>query len=299
MVGMASYLQLDMPKKRIDLDVIADFAKEAARNFLKDKVPLNSSIVKIAQAENLTPEAVSLVVADANKAVHESLFKVASDKYIDFDLADPKQVLDELQGNETEKTASVFDKDYQSPPSYSESTAFEKTASFGEHYSGHKMTLKQEAHYAMEKLSHRASRLDDDILVLNSKIASQEHSFIKIARNMLLTQDFSDRPKAFPFLLKFAMDAGLAKQQAKTLVTKLAHVMQQQGVIEKTAASEAPESLISDEVAKTTKVTNGDHPLYILINTLGSDYDRRDMLDRDANITKTKLKDLKEKVKVL
>ena len=116
---------------------------------------------------------------------------------------------------------------------------------------------------------------------------------------MLLSQDFSERPRSFPFLHKFALDVGLKKEAAKQLMTKLAYVLEHQGVIEKKAANEAPASLISDEVAKTTKVLNGENPLYIILDTLNSEYDRRDMREKDRNIIQTEIKSLKEKVKQL
>lgn len=286
----------DAPCRHRDLSVLGEFSKEAARSYLASKVPLNDSIVKIAQAQGLTPDEVSTVVAEANKAVHAHLFKTAANKYVTFDLADPRVILDQLQVP-TEKTASVHAADFQRPPQRRIVSDFAKHASAG--HQGSRATPKQDAHHAQEKLALAASQAKDAMIVLDAKIAGHTSNFVKIARNMLLGQDFQDRKKSLPFLFKFAMDAGLSRERARNLMEKLSLVMEQQGVIEKVAMNEVDPDLISDEVARTTKVTNGQHPLYILINTLKSDYDRRDMWTDKGNKIKTDLGQLQERISQL
>lgn len=278
-------------RRRPDLSLLADFSKAAARDYLSNQVSMNESIVKLAQAHGLTPDDVNTVVAEANKAVHAHLFKTSANKYVTFDLADPKVILESLQAP-VEKTASVHEDDFRRPPR--KNTCVEKYASASRQ--GSNLSAKQEVYFAHEKLAQQAGALKDEIAWLNTRITGGEERFVKIARNMLLSQDFSERKRSLPFLYKFAMDAGLTKERTQPLIEKLALVLEGQGVIEKVAMSEVDPSLISDEIARTTKVTNGQHPLYILINTLKSDYDRRDMWTDKANKIKTDMGELQERL---
>jgi hypothetical protein len=80
--------------------LIQKFADLAANGYVKDKVPLNEAIVKIAREESLTAEAVARVVERANTGVQVCLFSELGPKEtFEFPLASTKEVLASLNAN--------------------------------------------------------------------------------------------------------------------------------------------------------------------------------------------------------
>jgi hypothetical protein len=93
------------------------YGVEAANNYLKNNVPLNDTIVKIAQKHKLNPDQIKRVCEFANHAVTASLYKTAGlDAYIHFPLAEAGVVKEALL-----KTAqNNFDilEEYEKIPGY-------------------------------------------------------------------------------------------------------------------------------------------------------------------------------------
>lgn len=93
------------------------FAKTAAVNFIKKDIPLNETIVKLAQNNNLNPTQIQRVSELANKATHQYCILKMADKNFTFDLADTNKILEDLSNDnydnnltssfEPEKVASV------------------------------------------------------------------------------------------------------------------------------------------------------------------------------------------------
>ena len=77
---------------KYDLIDLENFGKAASKAYLEHKIPLNDSITKLAEINNLTSEQVKLVVEEANNTTHLSLLPKAEDKYIEFPVADFKKV---------------------------------------------------------------------------------------------------------------------------------------------------------------------------------------------------------------
>ena len=73
-------------------------AKRASDMFLRDGMSLNQAVVKLASEQcGLTIEHVKRMVSMANNTTFQALFeKKAEDKNIDFDVADPREVLRSL-----------------------------------------------------------------------------------------------------------------------------------------------------------------------------------------------------------
>ncbi|MBC8410375.1 MAG: hypothetical protein H8E12_16885 [Rhodobacteraceae bacterium] len=93
-----------------DLD---NFGKQAADAFLTDKTALSTSIEKTASENGLNFHQVSRVVEAANTKTYLQLIKTSSDNYVDFPLADAKEIHNTISAP-TEKSASADD--YMSPP---------------------------------------------------------------------------------------------------------------------------------------------------------------------------------------
>ena len=87
---------LDGEIKQIDPVQFETWGVQAADDFLKGGTPLNDAIKKIAIDNSLNPRQVSRVVEVANNAANLALFKTAKDKTYEFDLADTKKIIHEL-----------------------------------------------------------------------------------------------------------------------------------------------------------------------------------------------------------
>lgn len=89
----------------------ADFAKMAAEQFVEKNEPLDSTIAKLAEKNNLSPTQIQRVVELTNLDTNERLFKNAGDKTFTFPLASLVGVQAILHPDQasTVKTASVMD----------------------------------------------------------------------------------------------------------------------------------------------------------------------------------------------
>jgi hypothetical protein len=89
----------------------ADFAKMAAEQYVEKAVPLNDTLAKIAEKNNLSPTQIQRVVELTNLDTNERLFKNAGDKTFTFPLASLAGVQAVLHPDQTNtvKTASLMD----------------------------------------------------------------------------------------------------------------------------------------------------------------------------------------------
>lgn len=72
------------------------YAEIAANAYLNDKIPLNDSIVKLAEEKDLNPDQIKRVVEAANVKVFQKHFSDEDregHKDVDFDVADPKVII--------------------------------------------------------------------------------------------------------------------------------------------------------------------------------------------------------------
>lgn len=91
-----------------------NYVSQAAHDYLKGGIALNTSIEKIASQHGLNRDQISRVVEGANTEVYVQLFNQATDKYVSFDNADAEKVASAVFS--TEKTAEVLGDDYEVAP---------------------------------------------------------------------------------------------------------------------------------------------------------------------------------------
>ena len=77
---------------------LENLAKEAMVDFLSNDIPLNTSIIKLAKANDLNKNQISRVVENVNPQTYQKLFPEAKDKYIEFDTADRDKVSQAVLG---------------------------------------------------------------------------------------------------------------------------------------------------------------------------------------------------------
>lgn len=304
--NMFGFLAQGSTTKTASLDVLKEYAKHASHNFMgKDKVPLTHTIQKTAQVENLSPEEISIVCQEANKAVHSHMFKTAEDKYVDFEIADPNVIVSNLEKS-IQKTASVnhydaaFDavfgktaseneisSDFDLAPG--EQNAYQNDFQFSQ-TAGHDGLKTPQEHIDKIAMAHAKNELEqniDDIIMIESSIDGLKKEFVKVARNQMLSSSLHERPQQFGYIAKFCKEAGMVDKQINEMIDLTAHVMYKQGLLEKTADLKADAQYISDNL--DARVVNGTHPLYITIKTLVDKETRREALLDRHNLIKTRL----------
>jgi len=93
-------------------------AKRASNMYLSYDTPLNEAVVKVAQeCHGISPEQVKRIVEMSNTTTYQRLFeKGASDRNVQFDIADPSEVLRRLNTGASAPIVKVASPDYSSPP---------------------------------------------------------------------------------------------------------------------------------------------------------------------------------------
>jgi hypothetical protein len=274
---MFSFLVEEAPTTHVDLDLIQDFAKQAASAYLgHGQIPLNQTISKIASVEKLNPDQVGLVCQEANKLVHTQLFKTAEDKYTEFELAKPEEIVSSLEG--AEKTASISVDDYAIRPNENfNEFSITKTAGHNGLYIPE--SVKKKA--TLEKLAFEQQQIEDAYIQKNTELKELERKFVKIARDELTPYRIDERRKHFSALASFCKSAGVSEDTTKRLMGLLDTVMVRQGLLEKTADVKADPELISDNL--DARIINGNHPLYIVVKTIPEVEDKKKLYQERYN----------------
>ena len=281
--SMFNFLVSESSGNPVDLEVLQEFAKQAAHAYLSnDQVPLNDSISKIAQVESLNPNHIAIICQESNKLVHTELFKEGSDKYTVFDLAKPEEIVTNLEG--AEKTASVAIDDYANPPA-DENEEFVVCKTVG--HSGFCKTAATQKKEQLEKLSFEKQTIKDGYYEINTQLENLETKFVKIARNMLLPYNIDERQNHFPMIAGFCKKAGVTSESTERLMSLLGQVMEKQGLLSKSADMKASDDLISENL--DARIINGDHPLYAVVKTIPEVEDKKKLFQERYNIIQEKI----------
>lgn len=297
--------------KKISMDMIREWAHEATNTYLTTGVEPSFTIEKIASSEELLPHQIQTLCAEANKLIHTQKYASETDKYhaANFPHADASRIIDALKVSDQVKIGSMesFQPDV--------SDELDLSSYFGiDEGQGHtkSASLKQEASTAVEKLEDFVKKASLDEIEQQSKLESSQNSFVKQAVQMLnVCDNESSRLSTLGQIFLFTKSAGF-ETKGKDLLNKVAHVISYNGLISKESLEDltkffmskeadckAPQSLISDELLGKVQIVNGDHPLYITLETINK-YDSELAKTRDySNIAQDKLKILKQKIRAL
>lgn len=286
--SMFDFLVGDVPTKTVDLELAKEFAKQAMSAFMgQTPTPLNNTISKIASIEQLNPDQISLVCQEANKMVNTEMFKVAEDKYTNFELADASVIIGGLDGTEKVASAAVSDSDFELAPGEVEAYFNDFTITKTAGHAGLVDDSKRQNRIQFEKLAVEKQNLDDDMYAYRSAVELLENKFVKIARNQLLPYGLKERRGAFPYIAQFCKQAGLTQDRTHGLMTFLDTVMVRQGLLEKTADMKVDSELISDKL--NARIVNGNHPLFIVVKTIADKDSEKKLYQDRGNIIKEKM----------
>jgi len=266
---------------------LTTYGSIASKRLIDEATPLNDSIAKLAEKNDLNPNQVKRVVESANMVTHMQLFKTAKDKNIHFDLADATVILANMNSEVLVKTASfnipdvIPEVDYFKNFGIAPDDEEEKIAS-------RKMN-QYDLLVMQEKLALAKQMLSDEIIMDGMKYETAKDELYKIAKQMI-----ADRQIKIGDIVKLAVDKYTkpVHQAVHAIVTELAETE-----TVKLALEEAPNELISEAVADSTTVYNGIHPLLIKMDTLQQKGD--DVVKHTGNLTNVeeKLKDVKQQIK--
>jgi hypothetical protein len=286
--SMFDYLVGSAPAKTTDLDLINEFAKQAASEYLgSSKIPLNHSISKIASVEHLGPDEVAMVCQEANKMVNTALFKTSADKYTDFDLADSSKILaGQEEGNVKVASINFNSDDYDLAPmekkAYFNDFEFTKTASA---HDGNKIPDYIQKRAKMQKLAAAKDELYVQMMINNTELENLENKLIKTAQHLLNNLSKSERAEGIRDIGYFCKSAGLEDKDSLRIVKMLDVVMMKQGFMEKSADVKAPEDLISDNL--NARIINGTHPLFVTVKTIAEKCQTRKLYEERKNLIQT------------
>jgi hypothetical protein len=283
-----------------DKSVLNTFAKLAADEYLSHGTVLNQALKKIAKDEALTPDQIEYVAGAANQATWAHLFAADKTASYDFPLAKSAEVIKDLQLKTAAPVINDADMDFLSAPKSTKTAAFDPMEAMGFVADGidktaEKKELKRVLNHRMEKMAALKEKLNDEFIITRSAIEALEETFVKAARQMVITEEDCDKPAAMEKIAEFVANSG-DHDLGRDLMKKLSHVLLRQGIM-KQADMKAPAEYISDKVP--ARHVNGNHALYVTINTLFAKKDYASNILNRYEIVDSSLPQIQEKIRAL
>lgn len=291
---------------KVSLGHFREWAGEIAGAYLNSGVAPTDTLCKIAQAEELTPHQVEVLAGEANKAIHQEKYASTADKYMAaaFPLADARAAIERLKLSGEVKLAAVMP---DPEPAYE----FDPFKAFGVEPETMDKTaeVKGDFRHAEIKLASLKEKLAEQLFLDKAALDTAERSFIKQARQMVLSADSSaERMQVLGNLDHFVKTAGMPG--GRPMLAKLAVVLWKEGMLtprqaevamtyltDKTADCKAPQEMISDDLP--ARVVNGTHPLYITLKTFHDNVARMDHTRGRSVVVDDRLQILREKMRAL
>jgi len=278
----------------------------ASKDFLEHGVSMNTSIMKIADANDLQPTQIQRVCETANHNTYAQLFKTAKDKTFSFDLADPEKIIAALE-SEPEKVAH----DYFSGPK--NKTKVDVNRIFGISEVSNSPEVEEKVKVAsqiLEKIAAAKAELESRQVALRHKIEAESESFYKLAKQLVLTgtpleelwtatRHISDEDQAAQIFVKCAermLTEGV-------LGAKLQYLLKKHGEAVDPALISSKLKNMSEPIG--VQVVNGSHPITVALNTLAnyraafeSNNRAGKTLDEKFTYVRNRIKDLNTSKKV-
>jgi hypothetical protein len=283
-----------------DKGVLNTFAKLASDEYLSHGVNLNEALKKIAKDEALTPDQIEYVAGAANQSTWAHLFAQDKKASYDFPLAKSAEVIQDLQLKPVATVINDADLDFMSAPKSTKTASFDPMAAMGfleesMDKTAEKKELKRILSVRLEKMAALKERLNDDYIMACGAIGDLEEKFVKVARQMIITEEDCDKPAAMEKIAEFVANSG-DHNLGRDLLKKLSHVLVRQGIM-KQADLKAPAQYISDQTP--ARHVNGTHALYVTIKTLFEKKDYASNILNRYEIVDSSLPMVQEKIRAL
>lgn len=282
----------------ISEDRLTTWAKVASQRFINDGVPLNDSIQKIAQENDLNKNFVERLCEMSNMETHIATIPSEPEKRASFafPLADSKAVCSSLSGASHPKTKIISD--YAGPPKGLPGGGPSIAEMFGVKdvcpHNGGDIPERKRIIIMIQKKASERGRMHGDLLQSAMQCETAEKQFHKEAKQAVM------HGMALEEMHKVACDAGFGSLTSE-LLPKTAQLLDRQFLITEEdmekMAFEAPEELIDYSVP--VRVINGRNPLLASLDTLkkyrDNTYQIRDGLmglDEEVKVLRQRLKEL-------
>jgi hypothetical protein len=274
------------------------FAKIASKRFIEENVPLNDSVAKIAQENDLNSHSVERVCEMANLQTHAALLPTEPEKRASFafPLADAKKVASCLAPcpSHGSKMVSDFARPPRGPAAGGGRSMADLFGVSGQAHDGFQIPEKKKIIVMIQKKASQRSRMRDQMLKEAMLCETAELGVHKAVKQSVMQGDTLED------IHDYACHAGLGDLSAETL-SKTASLLNQQFLISDEAlekiAFEAREELIDRNVP--VRVINGRNPIIASLDALkkyrDNCYTIRDGLmglEQDIEILKQRLKEL-------
>lgn len=270
---------------------LATFAKIASNRFVGESVPMNDTIAKIAQDEDLNSHAVERVCEMANLQAHASLLPSEPEKRASFafPLADSKKVASMICVKPSSGIAmrSEFARPPCGPAASSGPSMADLFGVSGQAHDGFQVPEKKSLVIMIQKKASEKNRMHDKLLKEAMLVETAEKAAHHQIKQAVLQGESLDD------IHVNACNAGLGDFAVEYL-DKTAGVLQKEFV---KCAFEAPEELIDRSVP--VRVINGRNPIIASLDLLKQYRDnvfsiREGLmgLEQDISILKQRLKEL-------
>ena len=312
-LGHFSYLLTDSGPRhtKIASDRLELLAKTAAKHYLESKVPLNESIKKIAEENDLNREQIERVCEIANISTHQGLWnKTANKESVAFDLADSKNIADvvtkkpldpEDPGRLPFSCPAGIGADYASAPKGIPAPGPSLSSLMGDAAPAHNGLTEdsrgKQIVIMIQKKAHERAGLKSEILMQGIQSESLEKAAFNQVKQAVMGGE------SMLNLYHAAIVGGLGKV-AEELLPKFEEQLINETYgelrlrLEKNAIAKAPTELISEDMGNTT-VINGAHPVLVSLDVLQKQngeirngLDNLLRIDDEVKVFKQQLRDL-------
>jgi len=266
---------------KVAADRLELLAKTAAKRYLEERVPLNSTIQKIAEENDLNANQIERICEMANIATHRALWsKTAQKESIAFPLADAKTVVQvvgkkPLDSDDPESPMvscpPMSDSDYAGPPKGIPLSGPSTISMMGAdpaavHNGLHEDGEKKRIIIILQKKAAERQDAEDKVLYKGMELESLEKSAYATVKQAVLGG------ATFRQIYEAASGSGLHKVAEEYLPRFEERLLKEvhgsaRLRLEKMAISKAPEDYISDDMGNVT-VINGAHPVLISLDTV-------------------------------
>jgi hypothetical protein len=257
---------IGMPSSAISTDRVDTWAKIASSRFINEGTPLNETIQKIAQDNDLNPNFISRVCEMANLQTHTALLPGEPEKRaaFAFPLANAKEVIAALRPGPGPKKKILSD--YTCPPSGLPGGGPTMSELFGVEGGGHngfEVPEKKKLIIMIQKRASDRKRVYDALLKSAMEVETAELAVHRHTKQAVMQGASLEK------IHELACHAGNGDVTAE-LFPKTAQLLNKQFLVSDSAleklAFEAPESLIDRNVPVT--IVNGRNPLLSSIDAL-------------------------------
>jgi len=265
----SSFAYLFHKEAAVSPDELEVLAKVASKRYVEERIPLNTTVEKLADERDLNPHQIERVCELANVATHQALWPGAKEKHkLAFELADAKK----LKGKTARRRGTPAEADYAGPPARIAPSGPAVATLFGvEPGPAHEglagPSQRQRIVIVLSKKAAERRRVRDRLLV-----AAMEAETAEKRAYAAVKQEVMGEGTPMYGLLRAAAAAGLGKMAGELLPRFEEQLLTdatgaQRISLQKHAISRAPEDLISDELGATT-VVNGAHPVIVNLDTV-------------------------------